>query len=320
MIPKPILSLLSAAIVSLATVTSVAAAQGNAGMSSGAFDLKVDSGLLTLEARDAPLADIMRAIGAQAGFESTVADDVAASVTISLTDLSIADALERLLEGFDWLVVYDRQQQGTSNRVISKLLVFESTSEVIGTMAAVGGPNGSTATTESEMTGDAQQLDSRTRARDLLRLVNSGATPDVLATLGEALQADDDAWVRGRAAVALGALRDERAVSDLAWALGDESASVRMEATQALGRIGGDRAVWALGAALVNGPTSMERIQAAWALGKQDTDLARQLLDAAAGDPSDLVWRASQTPPRHAHGRDDRLPTVNEQRGTSSVR
>ena len=321
MTPKMVLSLLSAAIiVSLAMVTPAAAAQADAGMSSGVFDLKVDSGLLTLDARDAPLAEIMRAIGNQAGFEIIMTDDVDTSVTMTITDLSVAEALDRLLEGFDWVVVHDRQQDGTTDRAIDKVLVFESTSEVIGTMAAIGEPNGSAGTAESAMTGDAQQLDSRTRGRDLLRLVNSGATPEVLATLGEALQADDDAWVRGRAAAALGALRDERAVSDLAWALGDESASVRMEATQALGRIGGDRAVWALGAALVNGTTGMERIQAAWALGKQDSDLARQLLDAAAGDPSDLVWRSSQTPPRHAHRRDDGLPADTEQRGTSSIR
>ena len=321
MATKLIPTLLSAAVVALATGPPAAAEPANADISSGGFELEVEAGLLTIEAHDAPLTEIVRAIGEQAGFETTTTEDVATPVSVSIAGLTIVDALERLLQGFDWVVVYERPQQGTVDRVIAKLSVFESTGKAVESAgepsAAVDRPAGAA---ESAMPDDAQHIDNRARARDLLRLVNSGATPEVLAILSQALQADDDAWVRGRAATALGSLQDERAVSDLAWALGDENASVRVEAVQALGQIGGDRAIWALGVVLVNGTTSMERIQAAWALGKQDSELARYLLDAAAGDPSDLVWRASQTPPGRAHGRSAGLPADAERRGINNIR
>lgn len=316
---KPIVSLLMAASVALAVGASAAAAPASVGGSSGSFDLEFESGLLTIEANDAPLYAILSEIGRQAGFEITTTEDVSIPVSASMAGEEVINALERLLAGFDWVLVYESPTPGSAVRPIKNLIVFESTGVAVDTTTSPDEMAATAGTMQSAETDELARAESRARARDLLRLVNSGASPEVLSTLGEALQSDDDAWVRGRAAAALGALQDERAVSDLAWALGDENASVRMQAIQALGQIGGDRAVWALGAALMNGATDLERIQAAWALGKQDSDLARQLLDAAEGDPNDLVRRASRTPPVRVQGRDDADAAGFEQRGPSSI-
>lgn len=321
MTTKLILSLVSAALVTFATADRVAAEPAGESIPLGGFEIEVEAGLLTIEARDAPVGEIVFAIGEQAGFETTMTDDTATPVSVSIAGLPVLEALERLLQGFDWVVGYEPLQPGTSDRDIATLLVFESTGEILeNPVGADAAMDGSAIDDRTELPDDSERADSRARGRDMLRLVNTGATPEVLATLGRALQEDDDAWVRGRAAAALGALQDERAVSDLAWALGDENASVRMQAAQSLGQIGGDRAIWALGAALVNGTTSLERIQAAWALGKQDSDLARYLLETAAGDPSDLVYRSSLTPPTRANGGNAEDLADAERRGADSLR
>ncbi len=324
---RRIISALSAAIVALATGASTATEPVDAGVAPAGFELELKAGLVTIEARDAPLSEIVRAIGDHAGFEIILMDDIDIPLSASFQDLSVEDALERLLQDADWVVTYGLPEQGTTNRVITRLLVFESTGAAVDAVldaaspAEPGAAAGSLADDAgSAMSDDPEQPDENERARIMLGLANSGATPEVLATLTQALQGDDSAWVRGRAATALGFLQDEHAVSDLAWALGDENASVRMQAVQALGRIGGDRAIWALGVALVNGTTSMERIQAGWALGKQNSELARYLLEGAAGDPSDLVYRSSLTPPTPARGRAAELPTEIERRGTHDLR
>ena len=94
-----------------------------------------------------------------------------------------------------------------------------------------------------------------------------------------------------------------------------------IQAIEALGGIGGEPAARALGEILLRGEDRQERVHAAWALGRHDTELARSLLDAVADDPDELVRMASESPPGRlpesvaAPAADDA-----EQRGSESIR
>ena len=71
-------------------------------------DLQVEfrDGLLTLQARDVPLDDILRAIGANAGFDVVVKGDHSAPVSRSFSALALEEGLRRLLGGTSFVMFY----------------------------------------------------------------------------------------------------------------------------------------------------------------------------------------------------------------------
>jgi hypothetical protein len=273
----------------------------------GTFRLYVESDLLTLEARDAPLSEVVRAIAEQVGFETKFVGDLAVPVSTSLTGVPVSDGLERLVSDIDRVVLYAPPREGTNDRVVSQLWLFASN----GAAASAAEP---VALDDVEQTGD------KTRAAAMLRLANADATEEALDRLVQALRDDEDALVRSRAATALGRLQDGRALSALETALEDGHASVRIQAIHALGQIGGERATMALGEVLLYSAQRSERVRAAWTLGRQDTELAQSFLDAAANDPDKLVWTASSTPLGRARRLIIVAPTDAEQRGSDTIR
>jgi HEAT repeat protein len=112
------------------------------------------------------------------------------------------------------------------------------------------------------------------------------------------LHEDHDALVRSRAAIALGGLNDPRAVADLELALLDENSTVRSQAINALGRIGDEAATLALGNILLSGTSkTVDRVMAAQALWKHDSESARAYLRAGTSDLDEQVRRASNKAP-----------------------
>ena len=305
-------AVLPVAVVLLATRAVGATEPSSSEASPGEIELEVVAGLLTLEARDAPLADVVRAIGERVGFETILDGDLSAPVTTSFAEVPVGDALNRLLGDLNRAIVYGGAAAGGEEAVIVRLSVF-------GPGRAL--PEHAAGAVASGVLDALKHGDDGTRAQAALRLANSAPTEEVLAALGETLRGDEDAWVRSRAAAALGSLRDARAVPALEVALADENASVAIQAIQALGGIGGEPAARALGEILLRGEDRQERVHAAWALGRHDTELARSLLDAVADDPDELVRMASESPP----GRLPEFAAVPaaddaEQRGSESIR
>jgi len=129
--------------------------------------------------------------------------------------------------------------------------------------------------------------------------VQSGGA--VATKVGRVLLRDHDPLVRVRAAIALGALRDERSVPDLETALLDQHASVRAQVINALGQIGSDRATMVLGNFLLDQDMkTIERVMAAQALWKKNSDAATDYLRAGAEDSNVQVRLASSRAPSSA--------------------
>lgn len=308
---RVLLSVYFAAVASLAMNGAAAAEAEDSRRLPGSFELDVESDLLTLDANDAPLSEVVRAIGERVGFETKFVGDLAATVSASFTGVPVSDGLERLIRDINRVVLYAAPREGTNDRAVAQLWLFTSNGAAGSNFASAAEP---------VALDDVWQAEDKTRADAILRLANSDAAEDVLERLAQALRDDEDAFVRSRAATALGALQDERAVPALESALEDEHASVRSQAIDALGRIGGERATMALGDVLLYSAQRMERIRAAWALGRQDTELAQSFLDAVANDPDMLVWMASSVPPGRAQGPIVEAPADAEQRGSDTIR
>ncbi|MGD2250882.1 MAG: HEAT repeat domain-containing protein, partial [Candidatus Methanofastidiosia archaeon] len=109
----------------------------------------------------------------------------------------------------------------------------------------------------------------RERAIRLLSFIKPG---DIIDSLVRDLE-DEDRYVRGGAAYALGEIGDERAVDSLIKVLKDEDRYVRREAAEALGEIGDERAVDSL-IKVLKDEDSFVRREAAEALGKIGSERA----------------------------------------------
>ena len=247
------------------------------------FNLHLDDGLLTVEVTEAPISAVIQAIAKQAGFETILLGDLDRPVSASFVDVPVRQALERLLGSTNRIVVSD------ANHTIVRLWLLGSSSEV---------SDGAARETELEsLESDVRQADTKARSEALLRLANLGATEPVLEVLTRSLLEDEHALVRSRAAIALGKLGDQRAVTALESALSDSHGTVRTQVIHALGLIGGESATLALGDILLRGTDDRERVVAAQGLASIGTDSARQYLDAVADDPDQQVRALSNYSP-----------------------
>ncbi len=78
------------------------------GTTASVIDVKVRYGLLTVNLRDAPLADVLLAIGEQAGFRVLVRGNAKTTVTRSFSDVPLAKGVQRLLvHASSWLMTRD---------------------------------------------------------------------------------------------------------------------------------------------------------------------------------------------------------------------
>lgn len=285
----------AAAWLTLAAVTgSLASAQ--LAPSPNGLDLEVSADRVTLNADAVLLTEIVRALGARSGFEVHMAGNLTDRVTVSFTRLPLTEVLDRLIGTLDRVIVYGPPAPGATNPSVQRLWLFASE-----------GVTGSGQANDNQLAAP-DELDSaavKRRSHAILRLANAGATEETLETLIQALHGDQAPLVRNRAAIALGALRDARAIPALEAALNDENASVRAQATQAFGQIGGERVTLILGEILLQDTDTRQRVAAAIGLQKLGTELARSFLDAAVEDPDEQVRNAVRRPQKRTSANAD---------------
>jgi len=262
--------------------------------------IEINSGLLSVEARKAPLSEILEQIGRSAGFKTNwIADkEKSPRLDVSFKAVSVSKAVERLVDDTNRLIFYQTRDATTGHKTISQVWILgyyatSSDSDLI----ELG---------NRAQADDLQHQESKTRSEAALGLVVESYSKDgektdterVRLRLIQLLQEDKDALVRSRAAIALGALKDEESIDALEAALLDDSGSVRAQVINALGQIGGDRAADALGSILLyNGNHTTDRVMAAQALWMHGTESAREYLDLGAVDQNKQVRVAASKPP-----------------------
>jgi len=268
--------------------------------------LESNTGLLTLETHDAPLHEVLHKIGELAGFKTI---QVANSnqyprITVFFENRPVLEIVEHLVDKANRIVFFTVTEDEPQQRVISQVWLL-GTGQVSNHQTS--GPTENSVTFSDDLEDD----DGKLRSEAVLRLsqqvaVGISKSQDkgaLLAKIGRMLREDQNPLVRSRAAIALGAMRDERAVVDLESALWDENASVRSQSISALGQIDGERATLALGTILLNGSIrSLERVMAARALWKHDSEIAREYLRIATRDEVKQVRLAASKPPSLTKG------------------
>lgn len=246
------------------------------GTTASVIDVKVRNGLLTVNLRDAPLADVLLVIGEQAGFRVLVRGDAKRTVTRSFSDVPLARGVQRLLEhASSWLMRHD----GDALEEVRLYGWIGSTAVTSGTAQAA---------LAVSLTDDHD-----TRLRFVKKIAHQ---PHASATEGLILlvTGDRDPLIRRIAAIALGKVKGERSFVALASAAEDEDSSVRRWAIQGLGMIGGEQAVRTVGGALLEDPDPSIRRSAARTLATMRNDASMDFLYAAQSDHDPGVRQAAE--------------------------
>jgi hypothetical protein len=202
-------------------------------------DVAVRAGLLTVKLHDAPMADVLLTIGAQAGFEVIIRGDLGAPVTWSFSDLPLDKGIRRLLDDSSLIMIYAPSQGHAGVRPLVRVIAL------------------------SLIDGHEDRL----RAVQRLAIIPDEAASKDLALL---LSQDEDPLIRQIAAIALGKVGGAGAELALTTALGDEDSLVRVRAIQALAKWGPE-AVGSLVKTLMKDPAPNVRRQAALSLGRMSS-------------------------------------------------
>jgi HEAT repeat protein len=255
----PILALFSALVpLGRAPVADAPAA--------GLMEVTVGDGRLSVNLRDAPLAEVLRRIGQAARLTIHLEGRFGTPISGAFTALPLEAGIRRLTRGHSSTFAYDPPHPGRPAR-LAEIWVIESAP------AAPADPRVS-ATRRAAVNALARRRDEA-----------------AVAELRRMLAEDSDPSVRAQAARALGRSRDARVAPALAAALGDQHPSVRIQAVHGLQRLEGERAVEALGRVLLGDPDPAVRRSAAFALALLRDAKAGSALGTAMSTDSDASVR-----------------------------
>lgn len=205
-------------------------------------EVVVRRGLLSVDLRDAPLAEVLRAIGAQSGLRVTVADEVSAQVTETFTNVPLEQGVRRLARWHSLVAIYVASEKEGGVPELAELRVYGMSAQPSGEVGAVmdrqdGMDPASLVAAEPGAAAPSVAL----RIQGVRRLAQT-RDQTAVAPLAQVLTRDREPQVRAEAAVGLASIGGEAALAALTEALTDENVSVRLRVADALGRFQDDRA------------------------------------------------------------------------------
>jgi hypothetical protein len=257
----------------------------------------VEGGVASIEARDAPIADVLRAIGERGGVVVTVEGEAGDYISRSLDRVPVREAIGLLLREIPSAVIY-KTSVGELVEINVRFTGGGSPSGVPG--AAQPGAPGTTSADPSAVTSASEELavDPDDPREDRLAFVRSAARApkkDGLGELALLVREDEDATIRVAAAGALGRLRSGEAGEALVLALADRDRRVRRAAARALGAFGDEQAIGALERVLLEERVPAVRQMAVYALSRMSGEAALDALEAAQFDPDRTVRAIAET-------------------------
>lgn len=276
------------------------------------IEVVVAGGLLSLDARDAPLSDIVRAIGKQAEFATVIKGDFSARVTRAFTRVPLESGLKRLVgDGVVLMQIYaPTSAMDETPRLVEVRLhgTFELDSgpnehalpDRAEPVVAAHGPaeeqlwERALGTDQEQLTPPLEGYEANARVDYILGM--AGLTdPLTVDILSEILAADHSARVRRHAARALAEIGGDKAGSALESALGDRDAAVRSEILRGLVAVEAKDSGLFLGQALFGDPDAAVRRTAVQSLATQQSEPARAFLEAARADADPAVRAMAET-------------------------
>jgi hypothetical protein len=227
------------------------------------LEVTATSSHVTLTARERPLADVLNAIGQQAGVKIVLRSDFNTPITATLDNVPLDEAIRRLSRWHSVVLIYDSSDRGPDDAVLREAWITSAPANARSVtpgvaQSEVGRPqqvsrvrNPRFATTPRPSTASnpgSQASDSRL-AMALKRVASDSGTQDIevlvrekgadgaVNVLREAATRDPDEEVRRGAIKALASLGSPNAVEAIRGTLMDSLSLVRNEARLALRRL-----------------------------------------------------------------------------------
>ena len=255
-------------------VTLMAAARPTA---TSSIKVVVERGRLTLSVRDAPLADVLHAIGKEASIAIHIRGDLTARITNSFTDIQLEEGIRQLLRGQSFALSYGPSTSDAKRSSLIEISVIaRSRVEPAGTVGKVSTP--------SEARDKLQRIRALARRKDA----------EAIGELSRLAASDPSSSVRSQAVFALGRLRTQEALAPLTRALADQSSPVRIQALRGIKNLKGTEAIKDLRAAAANDPDPTVRRQAVRLLSEIQSPEVPGLLKGAVADHDAAVSQEAQ--------------------------
>jgi hypothetical protein len=226
------------------------------------IEVAVEQGRLTVDVRDAPLDEVLLAVGEEAGIAIEIRGDLTVPVTSSFADLPVDEGIRRLLRGFSYTLAGDAER---SRRIEISILTSHRTE----TEAAAGDIS--------------KPKDEGERLRRIGALAGR-KDAEAIAELSRLAGSDPSPAVRLQAVAALGRLRTPEASVPVTLALTDESAAVRIQALRSVKYLKSTAALSDLQAIATHDPDPAVRRQAVRLMTDIRNPEVPWLLEQAAAD------------------------------------
>lgn len=284
--------LLLSICLSAATAAESAESSKSGTGGAGLVSIEFHDGRLSLEADQVPVVELMQFVGDEAGFEVAAYGDLAQQrISLSFTDVRMANAIRRLLQGTSAIISYRPSAEPGGQRSIAKIYLLGSGP------AAEGSEPIRLQTLEPDLDNDLRaseivstDAESRIAAIDRAEGLGDELT---LENLAFSLQHDPDPAVRLKSIAAIAEIGGSTAADMLEAGLGDDNARVRQQVVQTLGALEDERIPFWLGQVLMGDPSPEVRLAAVQSLARQGGDTARVFIEAATGDSSSDVSEAA---------------------------
>lgn len=198
--------------------------------------IEVKDGTVTLEARDAPLVEVLYRLSEELSFRVQVIGRVDELITRSLSERSLDTVLRDLLDRWSYVVIYGGTSAGSGSRPATQLLVYGHITD----------DDAADPESPAQLALRARQARELRARLEIVEALGREQASQAIWDLAEYLTADPDTPIRHAAATALGAYGDRESVDALRLALNDSSHWVRKAALRALARIGDLRSLEAV--------------------------------------------------------------------------
>jgi hypothetical protein len=262
------------------------------------IDVAADGGLLTVDVRNAPLAQVLRTVAERAGIEITVRGDVSAPVTLTFAALPLEEAIRRIARGYPLAFTYAAPADDSAPAVMTAVWVMERSATTAGAVNAANESRPSFIGAEPTGRGGPEatsELAVAPRPGKIQRLAGDAdhGNEVALSALAEMVSSDADADVRRQAVAALGRLARPALEPLLTAALTDADVDVRLGAVRGLRRFGTETAVASLATTSTGDADPGVRFAALSALMSFPGQTMVQGLVRAAADPDGRVRDAA---------------------------
>lgn len=281
--PVQLVAKIAVAVLTLLTVHQTSMAEVRTRNNLAFIEINIQDNLISADLIEAPLEDILLAIGKQAGFKPHLSGDLSERLTLTFTDIPLEKGLKRLVGKHSLSLLYNQPQSSTpetqnGDKEIAEIWVISRTGSSSGMRTVPEQVSIAPENPDEIPAGQEPSLSPPTTEQDMVQ-------PDALPAeekddSAELQQAMDDLLERG----------DTAAVTAAAAFLNHENGEFRRMTIEGLSTVQTGDSTRALGRVLSDEPDAELRMIALRALAEREGDPdAETIMGRALNDPDQEI-------------------------------